>query len=47
MAHVTIDEDTGKRSLCFASGSMKLQVTKDRLAGFRQALTEAGLPRTM
>lgn len=38
--------DTGKRSLCFASGSMKLQVTKDRLAGFRQALTEAGLPLT-
>lgn len=36
--------DTGKRNIYFASGSMALSVTRDRLAGYRQALEEAGIP---
>ena len=36
--------DTGKRSIYFASGPLELSVSKDSLAGYRQALTEAGIP---
>lgn len=35
---------TGKRNIYFASGPGELSVSKDRLAGYRQALTEAGIP---
>ncbi len=35
--------ETGKRNIYFASGPMELSVSKDRLAGYRKALTEAGI----
>lgn len=35
---------TGKRNIYFAAGPLELSVSRDRLAGYRQALTEAGLP---
>lgn len=36
--------ETGKRNIYFASGSLAYRVTQDRLAGYRQALAEYGLP---
>lgn len=34
---------TGRRTIYFASGPLELSVSRDRLAGYRQALTEAGI----
>ena len=36
--------ETGKHNIYFASGPMELSVSKDRLAGYRQALSEANIP---